>query len=189
MKFFLFLVRYRKTVAFTMLFIAIILKIFIFKSTIYSLVYDFWGHLGLFLATLGVLLRTWAAGAINKGKTLSCNGPYHLCRNPLYTGSLLIAIGLTLVLNSIYLWILILILVLIYIPKVKAEERYLAAIFKDDYQQYKKLTGICYPKKLTIERLYCNWSKEQWINNKEFYTLITVIVGGIMFESVNALIR
>ena len=49
--------------------------------------------LGLPLALLGEALRLWASGHIEKTKALATGGPYAHTRNPLYVGSLLMAIG------------------------------------------------------------------------------------------------
>lgn len=49
---------------------------------------------GLALALLGLLLRGWAAGYLEKGKKLAQDGPYAVFRHPLYQGSFLMALGL-----------------------------------------------------------------------------------------------
>jgi len=59
---------------------------------------------GLALAALGEMLRLWASGHIHKGgEILTTSGPYAFCRNPLYLGSLLLAAGLALAVNSPWL--------------------------------------------------------------------------------------
>src|SRR5688572_13869675 len=50
---------------------------------------------GLALALAGVLLRGWAAGYLEKGRKLAQDGPYSFLRHPLYDGSFLIALGIT----------------------------------------------------------------------------------------------
>jgi protein-S-isoprenylcysteine O-methyltransferase Ste14 len=47
------------------------------------------------LALLGLLIRAWAAGAIRKEEELTTGGPYAHTRNPLYLGSLLLGLGVT----------------------------------------------------------------------------------------------
>src|SRR5262245_65728513 len=49
--------------------------------------------LGVPLALVGELVRIWASGHIEKTKRLAPGGPYAHSRNPLYVGSLLIALG------------------------------------------------------------------------------------------------
>src|SRR5260221_12559252 len=45
------------------------------------------------IATLGELLRVWAAGHLEKGREVTQSGPYRLIRHPLYTGSAVIGAG------------------------------------------------------------------------------------------------
>lgn len=47
------------------------------------------------VAVLGLLLRGWAAGTIEKERELATGGPYAHTRNPLYLGSFLLGLGLT----------------------------------------------------------------------------------------------
>lgn len=49
--------------------------------------------LGVPLALLGEALRLWASGHIDKTRALATGGPYAHTRNPLYVGSVLLAIG------------------------------------------------------------------------------------------------
>lgn len=46
------------------------------------------------MATAGELLRIWASGHIEKTLRLATGGPYAHTRNPLYVGSVLMALGL-----------------------------------------------------------------------------------------------
>lgn len=48
---------------------------------------------GMALLVGGLLLRSWAAGVIEKQSVLAVTGPYALVRHPLYLGSFLIALG------------------------------------------------------------------------------------------------
>ena len=189
MKYSEFLIKYKRKIVIGLILLGILLKIFIIQTSTHSLLRYSTGNIALVIAILGILLRSWATGMINKGKTLTCNGPFHLCRNPQYLGSLLIGIGVILALNSVYLWVLFIILPLVYMPKIKAEERYLMAVFKDDFQKYKRLTGMFYPKKISFGMFLCNWSCKQWLKNKEYNTWIAAIVGGILFETVKTFTR
>ena len=45
------------------------------------------------LALLGLWLRGWAAGVIDKNRKLAVTGPYAFTRHPLYLGTLLLGLG------------------------------------------------------------------------------------------------
>ena len=49
---------------------------------------------GLPVSLLGLALRGWAAGHLEKNRDLAQSGPYAYVRNPLYIGTLLVAAGL-----------------------------------------------------------------------------------------------
>src|ERR1700733_11921811 len=59
--------------------------------------------IGGVVAAAGALLRIWAAGHIEKGKSLARGGPYAFTRNPLYLGSLVMATGVMLAGQSYWL--------------------------------------------------------------------------------------
>jgi protein-S-isoprenylcysteine O-methyltransferase Ste14 len=90
----------------------------------------------LALVVPGLWLRAWAAGTVKKNRELTVTGPYAHTRNPLYLGSMLIAVGFAVALLS---WLVALALALgfaiIYVPVIASEERYLRATFPgfDDY--------------------------------------------------------
>src|ERR1700736_4031230 len=46
------------------------------------------------ISVAGLLLRGWAAGHLAKNQSLAVSGPYAFTRNPLYLGTLLVALGL-----------------------------------------------------------------------------------------------
>ncbi len=90
----------------------------------------------LALVLPGVWLRAYASGYVKKNRELTVTGPYAHTRNPLYLGSMLIAAGFAVALQS---WALAAVLAvgfaLIYIPVIASEERFLRATFAgfDDY--------------------------------------------------------
>jgi protein-S-isoprenylcysteine O-methyltransferase Ste14 len=90
----------------------------------------------LALVIPGLWLRGYAAGYVKKNQELTTTGPYAHVRNPLYLGSILIAAGFAVALES---WIvglaLALMFVAIYVPVIVSEERFLRATFPafDDY--------------------------------------------------------
>ena len=172
----------------TLLVIAgIALKIFVFETGPSSILRDWYAQMGALIAVLGLLLRTWAAGIIKKNKRLSTSGPYHVCRNPLYLGSFLIATGLIIILNEPYLWIILFVMILLYIPKIAQEEKKLGGLFPEDFPKYRNITGVFFPKKLSLDRITCRWALEQWLHNKEYQAWLAVLVAFMVFEIWNGI--
>jgi protein-S-isoprenylcysteine O-methyltransferase Ste14 len=87
---------------------------------------------GLPVAALGLWLRGWAAGHLEKNQRLATGGPYAHLRNPLYLGSLLTAAGLALASRSLLLaGIFAAVFLLIYLPVIQREEQHLRQLFPD----------------------------------------------------------
>ena len=86
----------------------------------------------LLLVVPGVWLRAYASGYVKKNAELAVTGPYAYTRNPLYLGSMLIAAGFVVALQS---WLLAAVLAagfaFIYIPTIASEERFLRTAFAD----------------------------------------------------------
>lgn len=92
--------------------------------------------LGLPISMLGLLLRAWAAGHLAKDRELAISGPYAYLRNPLYVGTLIVALGFVLAARNIGLAILFaVVFLLVYLPAVELEEQHLREIF-NAYGQY-----------------------------------------------------
>lgn len=80
----------------------------------------------------GVALRGYASGYVKKNRELTQTGPYAHTRNPLYLGSMLIAAGFAVALESwIFAFVLAAGFAIIYIPVIASEERFLGATFPD----------------------------------------------------------
>jgi protein-S-isoprenylcysteine O-methyltransferase Ste14 len=90
--------------------------------------------MGVVLAGLGV--RALASGHIRKNAELATTGPYAYTRNPLYLGSILIALGFIVAARN--WWIgagAIVMFVVVYLPVIMAEEKYLHSEFMG-YAEY-----------------------------------------------------
>lgn len=85
---------------------------------------------GLPVSFLGLAIRAWAAGHLEKNENLTVSGPYAHVRNPLYGGSLLLAGGLVIGSRS---WAVAAIFtatfLLIYLPVIQQEEQHLRKLF------------------------------------------------------------
>jgi protein-S-isoprenylcysteine O-methyltransferase Ste14 len=90
----------------------------------------------LALVIPGLWLRGYAAGYVKKNQELTTTGPYAHVRNPLYLGSILIAAGFAVALESWAVGVALAVMfAAIYIPVIASEERFLRATFAgfDDY--------------------------------------------------------
>ena len=118
------------------------------------------GDAGLdFLAWLllgaGVFVRLWATLYIGGRKSLSlvCDGPYALCRHPLYVGAFLILASLAVFLTSPVVFAATLVIGLIYgLLIVPSEERHAAACFGDAYREYCAVTPRFWPRGIKLGR-------------------------------------
>lgn len=106
--------------------------------------------LGMLIVLLGYFLRIAARGCKTEmnpdGKTLVTNGLYVLMRNPMYFGTLLIGLGLTLVLFRWWVGFVFLgIYLAIYTPQINKEENKLSALFGDRFKEYCRKTPQFFP--------------------------------------------
>jgi hypothetical protein len=84
----------------------------------------------LALVVPGLWLRGYAAGYVKKNQELTTTGPYAFVRNPLYLGSILIAAGFAVALESWPVGLALAVMfVAIYVPVIASEERFLRATF------------------------------------------------------------
>jgi protein-S-isoprenylcysteine O-methyltransferase Ste14 len=85
---------------------------------------------GLPVAILGLALRAWAAGHLAKDRALATSGPYSYMRNPLYAGTLCVALGIVIASRSVWLAVIFgAVFLLVYLPAVELEEQHLRDIF------------------------------------------------------------
>ncbi len=91
---------------------------------------------GATCSLIGLAVRAIASGHIRKNAALATTGPYAYTRNPLYLGSVLIALGFVIGARNWWIGLAALAMFLIiYIPVIQAEEVYLRGVFPD-YSQY-----------------------------------------------------
>jgi len=89
--------------------------------------------LGLPLAVVGEAIRVWASGHIEKTRRLATGGPYAHSRNPLYVGSLQIALGVGVACASPWVVLAVALYFLAFYPSVMREE---AAFLVDKFPEY-----------------------------------------------------
>ncbi|MFA5117804.1 MAG: isoprenylcysteine carboxylmethyltransferase family protein [Candidatus Omnitrophota bacterium] len=100
---------------------------------------DLYLQYGIPAIILGLVIRLWASGYIEKSRKLAICGPYAFVRNPLYVGNFLLGLGFTLfAYNPFLLSYYIGAFWFVYYFTVKKEEAVLLEKFGDDFKQYKK---------------------------------------------------
>lgn len=131
---------------------------------------------GVLLIALGLLVRSWAAGVIEKCTALATTGPYALVRHPLYLGSFLIALGLAESMeDGLALLLVALALPLIYVATIRGEERMLAERFGEAWSIYAARTGAVIPR-VSWPLPRGAWSWQRWWRNREWRILFRTAV-------------
>jgi len=106
-----------------------------------------WLLVGLPLACGGELLRLWASGHIEKTKRLATGGPYAHSRNPLYFGSLLIALGVAVACASYWVALAVAAYLVAFYPALLREEQsFLAQTFPDEYAAWAAAVPLFWPR-------------------------------------------
>ena len=93
---------------------------------------------GIALVVLGEIVRFWSAGYIAKDAEITTGGPYAYVRNPLYFGSLLLAVGYGLI-SGLGLWgvgLMVGLFLVFHLAAILYEESFLTAKFGAPYLDY-----------------------------------------------------
>ncbi|HEY6290530.1 MAG TPA: isoprenylcysteine carboxylmethyltransferase family protein [Terriglobia bacterium] len=99
------------------------------------------------VALVGLALRAWAAGHLEKGASLATAGPYALTRNPLYLGSGLIGAGFAIAGRSVVIAVAFAaLLIFIYAPVIRREEEFLRVKFGEHYRRYAEHVPLLLPR-------------------------------------------
>jgi protein-S-isoprenylcysteine O-methyltransferase Ste14 len=124
------------------------------------------------VAATGVFLRAMASGHVKKNEQLATTGPYAYCRNPLYLGSIIIAIGFAIASRD--LWVAIGIIGLfsvIYVPVIRGEETFLRGQFSE-YDAYARRVPRLLPGTVWFPGLTSGFSRELYRQHREYNALI-----------------
>ena len=170
------------------IFISVVITIFLHKWLFPEWRGRLWNELfnfsGVVLVLFGFLFRVCARGhkeeKSSQGRSLVKDGPYALIRNPMYFGTLLIGIGTTAILFQFWtIFLFLAVFLLIYIPQVRKEEALLAAMFKEEYQEYSKAVPGYFPRIRSLLNLRKHLDlKLSWVKKELssfIFTLITIL--------------
>jgi protein-S-isoprenylcysteine O-methyltransferase Ste14 len=157
---------YRWRVRVTLIFV--ILAVVLAKPKLWAIL------AGVGLTIIGLLIRTWASGHLEKEKKLTTSGPYRYTRNPLYFGNLLIGLGVAI--GSQSWWILGCVFVvfgIFYTAIIQAEKQKMGELFPVEYAEYKKLVPLFFPSYFsTLPHQNVRFSRTLYKNNREFRAII-----------------
>jgi protein-S-isoprenylcysteine O-methyltransferase Ste14 len=91
-----------------------------------------WLIAGVVVVAAGLAVRALAAGHIRKNAVLATTGPYAYTRNPLYLGSILIAVGFIVAARNGWIALAaVAMFTFIYLPVIRNEEAYLRSAFPE----------------------------------------------------------
>jgi protein-S-isoprenylcysteine O-methyltransferase Ste14 len=103
--------------------------------------------IGAGIAFLGLAIRAWAAGHIQKEKTLAISGPYRHTRNPLYVGNFVLGIGVTAAAATWWaLGLFLLYFGLFYPPVILEERERMKRLFPAAYAEYTSRVPLFFPR-------------------------------------------
>jgi protein-S-isoprenylcysteine O-methyltransferase Ste14 len=94
-----------------------------------------------------ILGANWSAAVtIKKGHQLIRSGPYALVRNPIYSGDILIVLGMALAVGKTRGLLGLVVMVAAVWHKGRTEERFLLTEFGDQYSDYQRAVGFLLPR-------------------------------------------
>jgi protein-S-isoprenylcysteine O-methyltransferase Ste14 len=106
-----------------------------------------WIVLGAVVAWAGIALRAWSIATLGRffrrdvtveeGQTVVGGGPYRFVRHPAYSGNLLVALGVGLMLaNAVSILSLVVLPVLGHLPRIRVEEAALDRALGEPYRRW-----------------------------------------------------
>jgi len=132
--------------------------------------------LGLPVSAIGLLLRAWATGHLEKNIRLAESGPYAYVRNPLYLGTLLVAAGLAIAARR---WLLgglfSAVFLLIYLPAIELEEQHLRKLFPS-FAAYSERVPALWPA-LGAAKGGGQFRFSLYVQNREYQALLGFLAG------------
>jgi len=132
------------------------------------------GSIGIFFA---VFIRAWASGIVMKNEELAVEGPYSLCRNPLYVGNILIGYSFAVIQGSLWsVGVVTLYLLLFYPYTIKREADRMRDLFGEEYEDYGEQVPVLIPRLTPYETL-SGWNfKQYFFENKDFVNESLVLI-------------
>ena len=127
---------------------------------------------GACVVVLGILIRAVASGTVKKNRELTMHGPYAYVRNPLYLGSIILALGFAVAARDLWVAMAILLLfLLIYLPVIRSEEAFLRGQFPG-YEEYTRRVPALLPRTLLLRQIGNGFSRDQYLHHREYNAVL-----------------
>ena len=127
---------------------------------------------GTAVALIGVLIRALASGHVRKNEELTTTGPYGYTRNPLYLGSIVIAIGFAVAARNVWIGVVLVVLFLaIYMPVIRSEEEFLRGKFSN-FDEYVAKVPRLLPRLTSASPESGSFSKALYMQHREYNALL-----------------
>lgn len=129
------------------------------------------------LVVAGEALRIWASGHIEKTRRLATGGPYAHTRNPLYLGSLLLALGFATASASSWVVVAVGAYLLAFYPSVIREEAsFLRQTFPDEYGLWARDVPLFFPRLGAAGPRATTFAWTRVTRNREWRTAVAIPV-------------
>ena len=136
-----------------------------------------WLICGVGIAIVGLLIRGYAAGHLRKHQQLATSGPYAFTRNPLYLGSVLLAVGFSVASHSWISTLLLAAYLAIFYPVViRREQTELLAHYGDAFVAYAAKVPAFWPRLTPAIASSGKFSWAQYLKNREYEASIGLAV-------------
>jgi protein-S-isoprenylcysteine O-methyltransferase Ste14 len=124
--------------------------------------------IGSSVAFTGLCIRALASGHVEKNEVLATSGPYAHTRNPLYLGSIILAIGFLIAAKSWWLPVIAAaMLVTIYVPVIRSEEAFLRTRFPE-FGDYAAQVPRLFPRVRSYQRRPGSFSWHLYWKHREY---------------------
>lgn len=124
---------------------------------------------GAGFVVLGLALRIWAAGHVEKSREVTSSGPYRFTRHPLYLGSTILGLGVAIAANHLWLGVAVVAyLVATLSAAILAEEAHLREKFGDAYDAYAH-------KRVPLSDRRFSWARA--LRNREHHAVAGALAG------------
>jgi protein-S-isoprenylcysteine O-methyltransferase Ste14 len=131
--------------------------------------------IGMAVAFIGLTIRALASGHVQKNEVLTVTGPYAYARNPLYLGSIILALGFILAARSWWIALIALLMLLaIYLPVIRAEENFLRSRFPE-FDEYARHVPRLLPRLRPYQSSATSFSWHLYWKHREYNAAIGML--------------